>query len=70
MDQIFWGEGGDWPKLTSSSLKGIYMFQVVVRGLSRFETGAISADTRARTLAVRLRVPQIDITGLYKIKGR
>ncbi len=42
----------------------------MAKGLSKFETNWIKADTKESTLSVSVDIPRLDITGLYKIKGR
>lgn len=42
---------------------------VVVRGLSGFKTNYIEADPTTQTLRISLTVPEMNITGRYKING-
>jgi len=42
---------------------------VVVKGLSTFTTDYIDADPNTQTLRIGLTVPEMDISGLYRING-
>lgn len=44
--------------------------QIQVRGLSKFVTKGVSADADNMTLKLRLQIPELRITGQYKLTGR
>ena len=54
------------PILTLYSL----CFQVIVEGLSQFQTQDIRADVAERTLKLKIKVPVIRIRGYYRAEGK
>ena len=46
-----------------------FVFQVIVRHLSKFITNRIDADLEKRTLFISLTVPMVKIRGNYRVNG-